>query len=642
MERKYIISRNIQSLGIVGGKGHSLLKMRRYGINVPDFFILTTQAFDALIDKTGISGLSTRAKAERIKHAMIPEEIRRAAAKAYGEIIKQGRVAVRSSATVEDSAAQSYAGMFKTDLFVDKRAIYKSIGNVYASLFEGNAFADGKKGPKMAVIIQKQIDSQKSGVLFVTKDYVVINAVIGQGERFVSGKEMGDTYTVKLGEKAFRPKIIIKPQKFADVGGHSMPLPLQVSYAQKLLNPEIRRLADEAVRIYNIFGSPQDIEWCIRGDDIFILQSRPITSSIPKPLFDEDSDAIPVSTGKGCGMPWHDVKHIPDKPAIIIKEEIELKDIKYLRNKNVAGIVTRYDGMLSHASILSRELGIPYITGVSDMNGLLRAKVLCIDGSTGEIRAGNRLGRMFKISHAPAATFGWVHKDIDGITYIKEGRCLVRRIGNFEIIYQNDYGTDCPKRHSSYIVLTGPNEIYSSYGLLFRSIDAGVRGIEALMKDFTRALGLHDANRLNDVYDAARQKMVNYYDAAERAYSEYKARGQARKLIEAYVNSVIAYIYFNAIRNSAFDYAEYIFGLSMSSQTRLISDMSLYSSFNDIKSGRLLLLRKRLRYILDDISKVACEDTTMSMMDFEEQVASELKKKLGHKVYDRVVKANFG
>ncbi len=644
MKNSYIINKGILNSNIVGGKGYSLLKLKENGVNVPDFFIISTYAFDSFI-KLKNRAEAGSGKIKKSKNIELPKEIEKEIIKSYSKFIKEGMVAVRSSATIEDSSKNSYAGKFKTELFVAKGDLLRSIREVYKSIYKVENLQDMKEVPKMAVIIQRQIDSEKSGVLFVTKDNIVINAILGQGERFVSGKEVGDIYKIYLNKRESDPDVTINFQKYANIRGENKKLPILVSYSQKLLNSEIRKLADEAIKIYKIFDSPQDVEWCIKGNNIFILQSRPITSNLPSLQSDNLTGDIPVSEGIGKGMPWEDVKNIPKEPVIIVKDEVGLGDIKYLSNSNIAGIISKYDGMLSHVSILARELKIPYITGVNDFEKILNSKEVLINGSTGEIKIKGKSGKLISIINKSPSTFKWIHKDIKNIIYINKMKCLVRKLGKFSILYSEESkGFDqFQERLPNCIKLSGPSDVYVSYGLLFRSIEAEVdNSIKLLKEAFVKALDAKSVNRFKVAYEEAKARMIAYYTNAKNSYNNYSKSKDKKALIEAYVDSTKAYIYFNMVRNSAFDYAEYIFGREMSNGQSIITDAELYKKFSDTKRGELLEIRKLLIHILDDISNAADEDTSYSMMDFEETVALELKKAIGDKEYKKIMKINFG
>ncbi len=418
-----------------------------------------------------------------------------------------------------------------------------------------------------------------------------------------------------------------------------MALPLQAAYSQKLLDGEILKLKDIALKIYNLFKYPQDAEWCIENGKIYILQARPITSGLPA-LPESQRGAIPVSKGIGIGMPWTDIKHIPKRKVILVADEISMPIVKYLKNKNIAGIVAQYDGMLSHIGILSRELGIPYITGVSCIAELAKAKLLKINGFNGEIAI--LQGKKEAKVAAQASTYNWVHKDIKNLYYIKESKALFRRLKGFVILYSEGESIKPNSFKDSEIVLSGPCSIQDSYGLLFRSIYANIEGIKGFKAKMVEALNAYSCRGLERLYSASKEKIIRYYSNAKTAYYSYASTGSTESLITAYINSVKSYIYFNAVRNAMFDYFEFVFGLCLSTKSMNASDSELYNAFNDLSKGKLLKLRKTALWILNDLVNVAMEGREKSAIDFEEKISAELKSKLGISEYEKIVKANFG
>ncbi len=196
--------------------------------------------------------------------AVVPQEVLDAYAELGG-----GLVAVRSSASAEDSEAASYAGQQETYLEVSGAIdVRKRVIDCWASFFSERAlFYRGEKGSlddlRMAVVVQKMIDAEKAGVAFsihpVTrrKDRMLIEAVYGLGEQVVSGEVTPDHYVV---DRKGREKKSETPHGGVLQGG------------------ELSRIAELALQLENHYGKPQDIEWAIFKNDIFLLQSRPITA----------------------------------------------------------------------------------------------------------------------------------------------------------------------------------------------------------------------------------------------------------------------------------------------------------------------------------------------------------------------------
>jgi pyruvate,water dikinase len=164
----------------VGGKAFALFELLKLGLNVPKGFVITTNAFKIY------------------KNSMIPQSVESEIYEAY-DILNCERVAVRSSATLEDSKNSSFAGVFETVLNVTREDLIESVKKVYASL--DNAAGYNKSG-LMAVIIQEMIDSDFAGVVFtknpLTKENeFVVEVVSGLGEALVSGVVNSTQYIVK-------------------------------------------------------------------------------------------------------------------------------------------------------------------------------------------------------------------------------------------------------------------------------------------------------------------------------------------------------------------------------------------------------------------------------------------------------------
>jgi len=232
---------------IAGGKGASLGEMFNSGIPVPDGFVLTTEIYGKnLFD--------------------FQKEIL-----ARFDSLGAKFVAVRSSATVEDSPQNSFAGQFETYLNVTRENLLENIKKCWNSINSEkiNKYLQGKgidkDKIKIAVVVQKMVNSEKSGIAFsvhpVTQDrnQIIIEAGFGLGEAIVSGQITPDSYVVE------KNKFIILDKNIA-------------GKQQILSDNEILELSKLVVKIENHFNFPVDIEWAIKGGMIDILQSRPVTT----------------------------------------------------------------------------------------------------------------------------------------------------------------------------------------------------------------------------------------------------------------------------------------------------------------------------------------------------------------------------
>src|SRR2546421_442587 len=180
-----------------------------------------------------------------------------------------GAVAVRSSACAEDSQAASYAGQHETFLGVrGVDAVCARVVDCWASFFSERAlFYRERKGSladlRMAVVVQQMLDPVKSGVLFTVdpvhrrRDRMVVEAVFGLGEQVVSGAVTPDHYVIDRAGNIKREHIVDK----------------------RVLEPEeIRQIVELGRKLEEHFGKPQDIEWGIENGNVYLLQSRPVTT----------------------------------------------------------------------------------------------------------------------------------------------------------------------------------------------------------------------------------------------------------------------------------------------------------------------------------------------------------------------------
>ena len=257
-----------QSVEIAGGKGASLASMVGQSLPVPNGFVVPSDVMEACVDADKLRAL---ARAKDFKGAMKLVEdtaqVHDTVLEAYDTL--GGLVAVRSSASAEDSEAASYAGQQETYLNVSGReAVRQHIIDCWASFFSERAiFYRELKGSlddlRMAVVVQQMVDAEKAGVTFsvhpVTrrKDRMLIEAVFGLGEQVVSGEVTPDHYVV---DRKGRKKKEDTPH-----GG-------------VLTDDVLVKLTNLAVQLQKHYGVPQDIEWAIREGNVFLLQSRPVTT----------------------------------------------------------------------------------------------------------------------------------------------------------------------------------------------------------------------------------------------------------------------------------------------------------------------------------------------------------------------------
>lgn len=235
---------------IVGGKGKSLIWMKRNGIDVPEGFVVSAFCFDKYYEKAK-------------KEHGIPKELEEELFAAYDRIIGSGLVAVRSSATNEDQREASFAGQYDSVLYVDKKDIPAALIKVWFSLEACNSYCPAKKvdSPKMAVVIQKMIFPEYSGVAFTHYHYTNANSagieiVKGGLDKLVSGKVSPSRYVFNK-EKG----------EYVHSGD---------------VYPEIEKIYTWAMEIEKLHGYPCDIEWAVVKGRIYLLQARSITTQRKK------------------------------------------------------------------------------------------------------------------------------------------------------------------------------------------------------------------------------------------------------------------------------------------------------------------------------------------------------------------------
>jgi rifampicin phosphotransferase len=318
-------------VALVGGKGASLGELARIdGIRVPRGFCVTTDAFrrimasglaisEALDRLTQLGpgdrdGIRTQAAELRkaIEAIAVPDDLVVAITGAVARLGEHVAYAVRSSATAEDLPTASFAGQQDTFLnVVGPSAIIEHVSRCWASLFTERAVTYRLRNGidhrqvHMAVVVQQMIIPQVSGVLF-TADPVngnrkieSVDASFGLGEALVSGLVNPDVFKVR-GDEIVQ-KIVASKQLAVEALPAGGTRRLAIDPARQaqpaLTDAQVVELARLGRRIEAHFGRPQDIEWCLAGDDFHIVQSRPITTLFPIPAAADDAPHVYVSVG---------------------------------------------------------------------------------------------------------------------------------------------------------------------------------------------------------------------------------------------------------------------------------------------------------------------------------------------------------
>ncbi len=318
-------------VAVVGGKGAHLGELARIeGIRVPAGFCVTTEAFERIVaeapsiderldrlsllspdDGEAIRTLSTEIR-QSLEGVAIPNDLATAITGSLARLGEHAAYAVRSSATAEDLPSFSFAGQQDTFLnVVGSPAILDHISRCWASLYTERAVTYRQRNGldhrrvHMAVVVQQMVFPQAAGVLF-TADPVTSNrkvasveATFGLGEALVSGLVNPDAYKVRDGEVISRvvatKQLAIQPSPVGGTQEVAIEPARQVQPA--LTDGQVVRLVRLGRRIEEHFGQPQDIEWCLFGDEFRIVQSRPITTLFPVPMASDQENHVYVSVG---------------------------------------------------------------------------------------------------------------------------------------------------------------------------------------------------------------------------------------------------------------------------------------------------------------------------------------------------------
>ncbi|MFI5615767.1 PEP/pyruvate-binding domain-containing protein, partial [Amycolatopsis sp. NPDC051903] len=412
-----------------GGKGANLGELIAAGFPVPDGFVITRVGYFSALEAAGVRAeiADEHAKAltnvddaaalaetcERlralVRSAGLTAELAASVGEAYRALGGQATVAVRSSATGEDGAEASFAGMNASFTnVVDERSLLRRVVDCWASLFSPRVVSyrasRGYAGePAIAVVVQRMVLADRAGVIFTAdprtagRDQVVIEAVVGQGEAIVSGAVEPDTYVVaKQDLRVLSARVGTQSLKvIAEVGGGDVTVPLtaQAGGRRVLDDATVLELARLAARVEDHYGVPQDVEFAIEDHRTWLVQSRPITTLPP----DREPEAGALVTGLAAspGAASGAVRVLRDPAEAVRLREGEVL-VAPMTNpdwvpaiRRAAGLVTDGGGMTCHAAVVARELGVPCVVGTGDATRVLADRTLVtVDGSKGEVRAG--------------------------------------------------------------------------------------------------------------------------------------------------------------------------------------------------------------------------------------------------------------
>lgn len=438
-----------------GGKGASLGEMYNIGLPIPPGFVITAQAYEKFLKENRIDKqiynilsmlnlndvklleLKSKEIQEIIIKADMPEDIKQDILEAYENLnvdnevlkynnknalnlIKIGRslpyVAVRSSATAEDSPEFSFAGQQSTYLNVKgNNAILIAVKKCWASLFTTRAIYYRQKNKiahenvLIAVVVQRMINSEKSGVMFTInpsnndQDEIVIESAYGLGELVVSGSINPNNYIIDKENLTIKSRITPKQDYMLvreEMLGKNIKRKVPEEYPEKVLSDnEVITLANYGKKIEQHYQKPMDIEFAIESGKVYIVQARPVTT-LKKPAIQEiiqakDSEVLLRGLAASPGIASGYVKVISDmheldkiqKGNILVTEMTDPDMV--IAMERASAIVTNAGGNTSHAAIVSRELGIPCIVGTEHATEILKDnQYITVDGSNGIVYQG--------------------------------------------------------------------------------------------------------------------------------------------------------------------------------------------------------------------------------------------------------------
>jgi pyruvate,water dikinase len=472
-----------EDVGLVGGKGANLGEMTNAKLPIPYGFVVTSNAYFDFIEKSKLKDRivsllknlnyenseelhqAARHIREMILKAPMPAYLIKDIIKYYENLVLKEKhyynldnnllktglnkvkslydpplVAVRSSATAEDLPGASFAGQQETYLNVRGEAhLITKIRECYASLFTDRAiyyrfqqkFDHSKVG--LAAVVQRMVQSDKSGIAFsidpVTNDKnkIVIEAIVGLGEFIVQGKVTPDHYEVSKNSFVIIKKEVKKQDVKmvrSNISNKEVKLGAE-GRLQKISDDEVLKVAILVADIEKHYYFPQDIEWAIEKDRVYIVQSRPVTT-IKKANDAQDNrkaSSVPIIVGSpaspGIGVGQAKIIFSPKEISKIKSGDILVApqtNPDYVpAMKKSAAIVTEKGGRTSHAAIVSRELGIPAVVGAEGATKIIKdGEIISVNGATGEVYRGKTYNENSKkiFSHKKLQTVTKVYTNL--------------------------------------------------------------------------------------------------------------------------------------------------------------------------------------------------------------------------------------
>lgn len=397
----------------VGGKAANLARLSTLGMPVPEARVVTTSAFDRFMNASATDVListlasltpdakSVSAPAARVRTSILghplPTTLAAELAAAFVELSAEGHtVVVRSSATVEDSASSSFAGMLSSIPSVaSAEEMYTAVKRCWASAFGVRAVLYAlERGVdpgevRVAVVLQRQIPSERSGLAFgrdparQEADVVIVEAIQGAGEDIVSGEVTPERY------------------EFAPADGRITMVGHPVGAfpdARKLTDREIALLAGWAREAERVFGTPQDIEWAYAGGEFYLLQSRPLVFvAADSMLFPEIAEHTVILRGVGASpavgagevvmLSPHHVQILPPGAVVVVRR---LTNDLAVNLRGASAVIADEGGATSHGANILREFGVACVLGTATATAVLaEGDRVTVDGYRGVVYLGD-------------------------------------------------------------------------------------------------------------------------------------------------------------------------------------------------------------------------------------------------------------
>jgi pyruvate, water dikinase len=429
------------SIAIAGGKGASLGEMYNNGFQVPPGFCVTAYAYanfvkavqpqiEKLLSTLHIEDTKQLQEiAEQIqnliKNQKISPDLKEKIINSYEILGSEGNahdlveanevfVAVRSSATAEDLPDASFAGQQATYLNVKgKDNVIMAVRDCWASLFTARAIYYREKKNfdhtkiLISAVIQKMVNSEQSGIMFTInpatnkEDEIVIEAVYGLGETIVGGQVNPDLYIIDKNTRKITTTEVKKQEwgLFRNEQGENEKRDIEESLKERQKIPDsiVQELARLGKNIETHYDFPQDIEFAVEKNQIYLVQSRPVTTFTPQKKEEAPKNVIlhgeTASSGTHTGVVKivnspRDVDKVEQGDILVtIMTSSELKEAV----QKAGAIVTDEGGMTSHAAVISRELGTPCIVGTEHGTQTLQeGQTVTVDASYGAVYGGEK------------------------------------------------------------------------------------------------------------------------------------------------------------------------------------------------------------------------------------------------------------